>query len=274
MERCEKHEPQKTIFPTKNDKKGRDKVRFTNIARQLPLPFYFVADFECILQKTEEQEEEEQQQVLFNKNCCCGSETLPVNCNNCKKWKYCSELCKEKDYEKHKGSCIEASKETNKSSTKHLNQHVACGAAYKISCTDPAFYRDPVIITHHDGENVAERFLDSILHDARELREMLRYKKPMDPLTPRQQAAYDSPHAVCHICKKVTRYSSFFSLLCNEILGINIERKFDKFFKKSSKVTLFPFRVFEMKTRNVAIIVISPASTEVQLIKRVTSITR
>ena len=96
------------------------------------------------------------------------------------------------------------------SSTKHVNEHVPCGAAYKISCTDPAFYRDPVIITHHDGENVAERFLDSILHDARELREMLRYPKPMDPLTPRQQAAYDSPHAVCFICKKVTRYSSFY----------------------------------------------------------------
>ena len=96
------------------------------------------------------------------------------------------------------------------SSTKHVNEHVPCGAAYKISCTDPAFYRDPVIITHHDGENVAERFLDSILHDARELREMLRYQKPMDPLTPRQQAAYDSPHAVCFICKKVTRYSSFY----------------------------------------------------------------
>ena len=99
-------------------------------------------------------------------------------------------------------------------STKHLNQHVPCGAAYKISCTDPNFYRDPVIITPHDGENVAERFLDRILHDARELREMLAYKKPMDPLTPREQAAYDSPHAICHICKKVTR-SSFFSILSN-----------------------------------------------------------
>ena len=212
VERCEKRTPQKTVFPTKNDEKGKDKVKFTNIARQLPLPFYFVADFECILKKTEEQEE--QQEVVYNKKCCCGSETLlPVNCNNCKQWRYCSELCKERDYENHKESCIEASKESNKSSTKHLNQHVPCGAAYKISCTDPNFYRDPVIITHHDGENVAERFLARILHDARELREMLAYKKPMDPLTPREQAAYDSRHAICHICKKVTRSFSFFSIL-------------------------------------------------------------
>jgi hypothetical protein len=95
------------------------------------------------------------------------------------------------------------------SSTKHVNEHIACGAAYKISCTDSAFYRDPVVLSHREGENVAERFLDSILHDAREIREMLRYKKPMDPLTPQQQAAYDSPHAVCFICKKVTRYSFY-----------------------------------------------------------------
>ena len=133
-----------------------------------------------------------------------------MKCNNCKELWYCSEFCKFKDYEKHKGACIEASKRTNVSRTKHINENIACGAAYKISCTDPAFYRDPVVLSHREGKNVAERFLDSILHDAREIREMLRYKKPMDPLTPQQQAAYDSPHAVCHICKKV-----IFSILIN-----------------------------------------------------------
>ena len=58
VERCEKHIPQNTYLPKKNDKKEGDKVRFTNIARQLPLPFYFVADFECILKKTDQQEEQ------------------------------------------------------------------------------------------------------------------------------------------------------------------------------------------------------------------------
>ena len=226
MERCEKHVPQKTILPKKNDKKERDKVCFTNIARQLPLPFYFVADFECILKKTEEQEE---QQDTHNEKCCCGKESPTVKCNDCKQWWYCSELCKFKDHDKHIESCIKASKKTNVSSTEHVNEHIACGAAYKISCTDPAFYRDPVIITHHDGENIAERFLDSILHDARELREMLRYQKPMDPLTPRQQAAYDSPHAVCVICKKVTRYSSYFHFLAIKyIKSVHSNRAFSK----------------------------------------------
>ena len=210
MERCEKHLPQKTIFPKKNDKKGKDKVRFTNIAKQLPLPFYFVADFECILKKNEEQEE---QQEVINEKCLCGKEKPTVKCNNCKQWWYCSEFCKFKDYKNHKEACIEASKETNVSNTKHVNEHIACGGAYKISCTDPAFYRDPVIISHHKGKNVAERFLDSILHDAREIREMLRYKKPMDPLTPQQQADYDSSHAVCIICKKVILLLSILKMI-------------------------------------------------------------
>ena len=107
-----------------------------------------------------------------------------MKCNNCKELWYCSEFCKFTDYEKHKEACIEASKRTNVSRTKHINENIACGAAYKISCTDPAFYRDPVVLSHREGRNVAERFLDSILHDAREIREMLRYKKPMDQLTP------------------------------------------------------------------------------------------
>ena len=66
----------KKTFPKKNDKKGKDKVRFTNIAKQLPLPFYFVADFECILKKNEEQEE--QQEVAQNEKCCCGKEKPTV----------------------------------------------------------------------------------------------------------------------------------------------------------------------------------------------------
>ena len=31
VERCSRHKPQKTIYPKRNDKKGRDKLRFTNV---------------------------------------------------------------------------------------------------------------------------------------------------------------------------------------------------------------------------------------------------
>ena len=156
IERCANHDAQKTTFPRRNDPKGRDKVRFTQVARQLPLPFYFVADFECVLEK-------------LNDDVDDG---VP--------------------------------RSSASSSTTPLNKHVPCGAAYKISCTDPRFYRDPVIITHdnNSAKSVAERFLDSILHDAREIREMLKYKVPMQPLTLSQLVAFHSEHAVCHICKK------------------------------------------------------------------------
>ena len=146
-ERCLRHTPQKTVYPYKNDKKGRDKVRFTQINCQLPLPFYFVADFECILEKY--------------------------------------------DSPQYSGK-----------NTTILNKHIPCGAAYKVSCVDPRFYRDPVIITHDGGKNVAERFLDRILHDAQEIRKMLSYKEPMLPLTQEQEIAFNSPYASCIICKK------------------------------------------------------------------------
>ena len=150
MELCNRHNPQITLYPKKNDYRGRDKVQFTHIERQLLLPYYLTADFECILQKVD---------------------TCAPN--------------------------------PSKSNTVILNKHVPCGAAYKISCTDPRFYREPVIITRErDGKSITEQFLDSILADAREIREMLRFKAPMLPLTEQEQIAYDSPNAVCYICNK------------------------------------------------------------------------
>ena len=125
--RCAKE----SIYPWKNDEKGRDKIRFTKIA-----------DFDCILEKL---------------NIC-------------------------------------------------LPDGNPCGVAHKISCTDPRFYREPVIITpDNSGKSIAERFLDSILHDARELREMLMYKTPMLPLTEDEQVVSDAENLNYHICKQVIK---------------------------------------------------------------------
>ena len=147
LEKCSKHNAQKTVFPKKNDEKGKDKVRFTKIEKQLPLPFYFVADFECILEKM--------------------------------------------------ATCAPS---PSKSSTTVTHNHIPCGAAYKISCTDPRFYKEPEIFLP-DGSNksIAERFLDSIQHDSRELRKMLSYKVPMLPLTDDEQARFDAG-TTCYLC--------------------------------------------------------------------------
>ena len=49
LEKYSQHKAQKTVFPVKNDPEGKDKVRFTQIKRQHPLPFFFTADFESRL---------------------------------------------------------------------------------------------------------------------------------------------------------------------------------------------------------------------------------
>jgi hypothetical protein len=202
IERCSKHDAQKVIFPRKGDKKGADKVSFRSTERQHPLPFHFTADFECILEKIEQPPEN-----AVNNKCCCGKESPTLNCFNCKQFRYCSQLCKETDYENHKQSCIEASKKSNVSGTTTLNKHIPCSASYKISCTDPKFYREPVLIgpdaAGEGRRGVAEEFLDSILHDAREIRKILAYKMPMIPLTQSQKAAYDALYVKCHICEQV-----------------------------------------------------------------------
>jgi len=144
------HTPQKTCFPFKNDRKGKDKVRFTKTCRQLPLPFHIVADTEALLVK--------------NDSCSPDSEL---------------------------------------SSTSILNHHVPCGIAYKVCCTDPRFFKDPVIITKEkDGKSIMEQFLDSLQKEASQIREILKHRTPMLPLTDAELEMCDSPNPVCHICEK------------------------------------------------------------------------
>ena len=148
-ELCIKHIPQRTWFPQKNDPSGRDKAKFTHTERQLPLPFYFVADFECILEKYD---------------------TCPPD--------------------------------PSQSNTTSLNRHIVCGAAYSINSIDPRFYRLPRIFTREEeGKSITEQFLDSILKDAQDIRQVIRREVVMEDLTDEQLNDYHSIDAICHICK-------------------------------------------------------------------------
>ena len=150
IELCKKYIPQRTLFPQKNDCNGKDKVKFTNVERQLPIPFYFVADFECILQKY--------------------STCLP---------------------------------DPAQSSTTPLNSHIVCGAAYSINSIDPRFYRAPRLFTKDEGDKcITEQFLDSILKEAREIRQVLRREVVIEDLTDDQLNDFNALDAICHICKK------------------------------------------------------------------------
>ena len=49
--RCKLHRAQRIKLPEADDKKGRDKVKFTKTEYQLCLPFVICADFESVLHK-------------------------------------------------------------------------------------------------------------------------------------------------------------------------------------------------------------------------------
>ena len=51
LEKCKLHGAQRIKFPEPDDKKGRDKVKFTKTEYQLRLPFLIYADFESVLRK-------------------------------------------------------------------------------------------------------------------------------------------------------------------------------------------------------------------------------
>ena len=141
------HETQKTVFPDASN----DKLSFKNVENQLPVPFYFVADFECILEKYD--------------------------------------------------TCAPDPK---KSSTTPLNKHTVCGAAYNICCRDKRYFKKPqIFIKEENGKSITTQFLDSIINDAREIKETLEYITPMKDLTLEQLAIFNSPNAECHICEKI-----------------------------------------------------------------------
>ena len=51
LEKCKLHGAERIKFPEPDDKKGRDKVKFTKTEYQLRLPFLIYADFENVLRK-------------------------------------------------------------------------------------------------------------------------------------------------------------------------------------------------------------------------------
>ena len=89
----------------------------------------------------------------------------------------------------------------NKSWTTKYQSHEACGYGVYTVCTDKRFYRQPHI---YHGEDAAENFLDRIMHDATEIRQILKIKTAMKKLTSDQKREYGEC-TKCHICMKEIR---------------------------------------------------------------------
>ena len=75
MESCVNHRAQATYYPKKDDPKGRGKVSFKSTEYQLPLPFYFVADFECTLKPhdTTSNDPEDPATMVAHTHVPCGA---------------------------------------------------------------------------------------------------------------------------------------------------------------------------------------------------------
>ena len=83
-----------------------------------------------------------------------------------------------------------------KSWTLKYQSHEACGL-YMV-CSDKRFYRAPEV---YHGADSAEKFLDRVLSEAAELREIRKKKIPMIRLTPKEWREHHHTR-MCHICKK------------------------------------------------------------------------
>ena len=75
MERCKIHGAQRIKLPETDDKKGRDKVKFTKTEYQLHLPFVIYADFDSVLPKQDSCESSSSNSFItqYQQHIPCGS---------------------------------------------------------------------------------------------------------------------------------------------------------------------------------------------------------
>lgn len=168
MERCIQQKAQAVNLP-----KVDENMYFNMIEKQLPLPFFFVADFESILKPLDTVLPEVPEadipirdtdgQLRFNKFRNVGHPELRAT-----------------------------------SSTTRIHEHKACSFAYQLISVDPRFYEPPVVVR---GPNCATEFITRLQADAERVRNWLKNPAPMPELTPEQQADFDNA-THCHICER------------------------------------------------------------------------
>ena len=173
MERCVKHKAQAVKMPKPTKDNPGNTMHYTDIEKQLPLPFWFVADFESILKpidtalpdvpEPDRPTRDEDGQLRFSKF-------------------------------RH----VDSEEPRAASSTTRIQEHEACGFAYQLFSVDPRFYEPPVLVR---GENCAKEFIDRMQADAERVRGWLKTAAPMPKLTAEQEAQFKSA-THCWICEK------------------------------------------------------------------------
>ena len=173
MERCVQDKAQAVKMPEPTKDNPMNTMHYKDIEKQLPLPFWFVADFESILKPIDtalpdvpapdRPVRDEDGQLRFSKF-------------------------------RH----VDGEEPRATSSTTRMQEHEACGFAYQLLSVDPRFYEPPVIVR---GENCAKEFIYRLQADAERVRGWLKNAAPMPELTAEQEAQFQSA-THCWICEK------------------------------------------------------------------------
>ena len=174
MERCVQHKAQAVKMPEPTEDNPDVTMRFKDIEKQLPLPFWFVADFESILKPIDtvlpdvpapdQPERDEDGQLRFSKFRNVGSPDDGLR---------------------------------STSSTTRIQDHEACGFAYQLMSVDPRFYEPPVVVR---GKDCAREFISRLQADAERVRGWLKNPAPMQ-LSDEQQRTHDAA-THCWICEE------------------------------------------------------------------------
>ena len=172
MKLCTTHDAQRVSYPTKED--DDNKIRFTNIRKQLAAPFVIYADFEAALAPT-------------------FDEAVPTGIED-------PELQKKYLDDPPGGMTKKGERIWREEASKAVKyqEHKAVSYNYLITSNVPGYQTKSVI---YKGEDAAEHFLDSVSESVRHIFDEY-IKKPKKIIMDQDAEERFEAATCCHICKK------------------------------------------------------------------------
>lgn len=92
------------------------------------------------------------------------------------------------------------------SSTTHEAYFNPCGYAYQVVCTNPNYTKPPVVHRGKSGENVVKHFLENLLQEENNIKDILGDPEPLIMNTETEREFQMATH--CHICEQAFTYKT------------------------------------------------------------------
>lgn len=92
------------------------------------------------------------------------------------------------------------------SSTTHEAYFNPCGYAYQVVCTNPNYTKPPVVHRGKSGENVVKHFLENLLQEENNIKDILGDPEPLIMNTETEKEFQMATH--CHICEQAFTYKT------------------------------------------------------------------